>query len=300
MTDNVGHRSYPDAPMPPRFEGTSALEADHFGRRYGRSRRWAVKDLSVQIAHGTITALVGPNGAGKSTLLRSWVGFEPADRGHVLVNGLDVRHHGDETLRQIAYVSQANSLYPSLTISDHFQLAHIYRASFDMDRAFDHTDRLGLEEDRPVGELSGGEKAQVSLAIALALRTPILLLDEPLASLDPLARRDFLVALVRAVRETDSTAVLSSHIVTDVEQACDSLIVLSVGELLLHDTLANVRQTHIAVPATHAGDGKVGEFVGPTGEIAALVKTPTSTAEGATIEEVVLGYLASQRTRGSD
>jgi ABC-2 type transport system ATP-binding protein len=144
-----------------------------------------------------------------------------------------------------------------------------------------------------VGELSGGEQAQVALALAVGTHAKLLLLDEPLSSLDPLARRDFLATLIDDVRSRGATAVLSSHIVTDVEQACDRLVVLAAGRVVLEGTVADAQARHRTVPAPDSeGLDVVGRFGGPGGEALALVR---GAGGGATLEEVVLGYLASAR-----
>jgi ABC-type multidrug transport system ATPase subunit len=144
-----------------------------------------------------------------------------------------------------------------------------------------------------VGELSGGEQAQVALALALGTRAELLLLDEPLASLDPLARRDFLARLVVDVRERGATAVLTSHIVGDVEQVCDRLVVLGYGRVILDSSIELAKAEHSTIRASElAGQKTVGLFSGPRGEQLALVR---SAAGNATLEEIVLGHLASVR-----
>jgi ABC-2 type transport system ATP-binding protein len=150
-------------------------------------------------------------------------------------------------------------------------------------------------------ELSGGQQAQVGLALALGARAPVLLLDEPLASLDPLARREFLHVLVDAVRADGATALLSSHVITDIEQACDRLLALGNGQTLLdvsiHEAIAAHRvvdATELTAPAASAGS-VVGVFPGPAGERLALIRGDASRGRPATLEEVVLGHLAAGR-----
>lgn len=272
------------------------LVAEKVGRRYRRGRPWAIKDVDLAIPKGTITALVGPNGAGKSTLIRSWMGFERPDEGRVLVEGIDPRRNRTDAVRRIGYVPQSASLYRNLTVDDHFRFAAVCRPEFDRAHALDRTRSAGVGPDRKVGELSGGEQAQVALAIALGTRSPVLLLDEPLASLDPLARREFLAVLVDDVRTTGATAILSSHIVTDVQQACDSLVVLGFGRVALHAPVATARAEHRTVPeADLAGRTPVGNFIGPEGERLALLRSAEPALREATLEEIVLGYLAALR-----
>jgi ABC-2 type transport system ATP-binding protein len=274
------------------------LSAEGFGRRYRRRRPWAVRDLDLEIPRGSITALVGPNGAGKSTLIRSWMGFERPDEGRVYVEGMDVRRNRARAVEKLAYIPQANALYRDLTIADHFAMAAAYRRNFDTQLATDRVIEAELAVDRSVGELSGGEQAQVALSIALGTGAPILLLDEPLANLDPLARREFLAMLVDHARPSGRTAVLSSHIVTDVQQACDWLVVLAYGRVLLNESAKVAKGTHRTVTSDDQANDVVGRFIGADGERLALVRSDDPGLPEASIEEVVLGYMASQRPRG--
>jgi ABC-2 type transport system ATP-binding protein len=271
------------------------LVFERLGRRFRRNRPWALRDVSLEIPEGSITALVGANGAGKSTLIRACLGFERPNEGRVLVFGLDPRRDRAAVVGSIGYVPQATALYRGLTIDDHFVMAKAARPAFDTGFARAHVERVGLAMHRRVGELSGGEQAQVTLALALAGRAPLLLLDEPLASLDPLARRDFLTALLADVRGRGATAVLSSHIVTDVEQACDRLVVLADGQLVLADAVAAARDRYrIVVGDALDGGTVIGRFAGPDGGLLALVDG--GTGRPATLEEVVLGHLAARRS----
>jgi ABC-2 type transport system ATP-binding protein len=268
--------------------------AEALGRRYGRRRPWALRDVSLAVPAGSITALVGPNGAGKSTLLRSCIGFERPDEGRVAVCGHDVRHDRRRAVESVGYVPQSSALYRGLSIADHLTMAVAARERFDA--AFMRTlmDGAGLDLGRKVGDLSGGERAKVSLALALGCRPPVLLLDEPLASLDPLARRDFLAMLGASVRERATTVLLSSHIVTDVEQACDRLAVLSGGRLALDTDIAGARRTYRTSPAeVMAGRDVVGVFAGPDGRSLALHAEPAA-GQPASLEEIALGFLASR------
>jgi ABC-2 type transport system ATP-binding protein len=269
------------------------LVADSIGRRYHRNRPWALRGVSIDIPPGTITALVGPNGAGKSTMIRACVGVERLEEGRLLVNGIDPRRDRTRAVASVGYVPQRGALYRGLSIADHMTMAAAARPQFDGADAIERLRGLGLDQRRIVGELSGGEQAQVALALALGTRANLLLLDEPLSSLDPLARRDFLATLIEDVRGRGATAVLSSHIVTDVEQACDRLIVLAAGRVVLEGSVAEARERHRTVAeADAAGQDVVGRFGGPAGEPLALIR---GSGSGATLEEIVLGYLASVR-----
>jgi ABC-2 type transport system ATP-binding protein len=276
------------------------LQAEQFGRRYRRNRPWAVRDLSLIIPDGSITALVGPNGSGKSTLIRACLGFEVPDAGRVLVYGADPQRHRAAAVGAIGYIPQLASLYRSLTIEDHFTMAAAARPSFDRAYAIERMEAVRLSEKRKVAELSGGEQAQVALALALGTRAPMLLLDEPLASLDPLARRDFLVAMTVDVRQRRATAVLSSHLIADVDQICDWLIVLAEGRLALASSVAEAKKRfRIVTIADLNGQTVIGAFHGPNGEPMALVDT-LEAGRPATLEEIVLGHLAAARTRQAE
>jgi ABC-2 type transport system ATP-binding protein len=267
------------------------LETRELAKRYRRGV-WALQGIDLELPAGGITALVGPNAAGKSTLIKTWVGFEKPTRGSVRVAGIDPWKDRSGALAHLGYVPQSPALYDGLSVEDHLDLARQLRPSFDREYARSRLAQLDIPADRGARSLSGGQQAQVALAIALGTRAPILLLDEPLASLDPLARREFLHVLTDAVRGDGATALLSSHIVTDVEQACDRLIVLGVGRILLHDTVADAMAAH-AISSTEHPDA-VGSFGAPDGSRIWLVRGTGD--RPATLDEVVLGYLASGRS----
>jgi ABC-2 type transport system ATP-binding protein len=292
---------------------TAVLEAHGFGKRY-RRRTWALRGVDLTVPEGTITALVGPNGSGKSTLIRAWIGFERATEGRLSTGGVDPQRDRKGAVERVGYVPQSPSLYRDLTIRDHITLARTLRDGFDGPMAAGYVERLSIPLNAKASDLSGGEQAQVGLALALATRAPILLLDEPLASLDPLARREFLHLMVEAVRASGATALLSSHVITDIEQACDRLIVLGKGHTLLDLSVAEALAHHRVVEGTASDtigvvglDAFVGAFPAPAGEPLALVRTPVVVAAGgpvigrsATLEEVVIGHLAAGRRRAID
>lgn len=276
---------------------TYGFEAHGLGKRY-RRRHWALRDVDVAIPPGSITALVGPNGAGKSTLIKAGIGFERPTAGRVLVDGVDPWKQRGRAIGRVGYVPQSPSLYRELTVEDHVRLATSLRPGFDGDHARRRLDQLAIPLNAPADELSGGQQAQVGLALALGTRAPVLLLDEPLASLDPLARREFLHVLVDAVRADGSTALLSSHVITDIEQACDRLLVLGGGRKLLDLSIAESIAAHRIVETISAADEVVGTFMDVDGSMVSLVRTSSgSIPQGrpATLEEVVLGHLAAGR-----
>jgi ABC-2 type transport system ATP-binding protein len=266
------------------------LEARGLTKRYRRGVV-ALAGIDLELPAGGITALVGPNAAGKSTLIKTWVGFEKPTRGSVSVMGVDPWRDRSAALANVGYVPQSPTLYDALSVDDHLDLAGQLRPGFDRAYAQQRLAQLDIPAARGARTLSGGQQAQVALAMALGTRAPILLLDEPLAALDPLARREFLHVVADAVRSDGATAVLSSHIVTDVEQACDRLIVLGVGRVLLHETVAVALDQH-AIASADRPDA-VASFAAADGARIALVRGAGD--RPATLEEVVLGYLASGR-----
>ena len=177
----------------------AVLEARGLAKRYRRGV-WALTGIDLDIPAGGITALVGPNAAGKSTLIKTWVGFERPTRGSVAVMGVDPWRDRSGALAHLGYVPQSPALYDGLSVDDHLDLAVQLRPGFDRASARKRLDDLGIPAGRGAGTLSGGQQAQVALALALGTRARILLLDEPLASLDPLARREFLHVVTDAVR----------------------------------------------------------------------------------------------------
>ncbi len=281
------------------------LVAAGLAKRYGR-RTTALGGIDVSIERGSITALVGPNGAGKSTLIKAWVGFERPSAGRVAVEGIDPWVNRTGALAHVGYVPQIATLYRELTVADHVALGRELRgATFDVSIAVRRLEQLEIPLGSKGGELSGGQAAQVELALALATRAKVLLLDEPLASLDPLARREFLHVLVDAVRSSGSTVLLSSHVITDIQQACDHLVVLGAGRKLLDARIDDAIATHRILAGTQPDvPGAIGAFIEADGTQITLIGPadgPTavavSDARPATLEEVVLGYLASARPK---
>jgi ABC-2 type transport system ATP-binding protein len=277
------------------IESEPVLTANGLWKRYRRRGPWVIQDVSVTIPAGSITAIVGPNGAGKSTLIRTWMGFERPSQGSVSVVGIDPWRKRPAALAQIGYVPQAASLYRGLSVREHLEFARVLRPAFDFDLARGHLIALGIPARQRAGDLSGGQQAQLGLAIALGTRAPVLLLDEPLASLDPLARRDFLRILVDAVRDGGHTAFLSSHIVTDVEEACDRLIVISDGQIRLDASVAEARAGHWIAGDLSEPPDVVGSFPAPNGRQIRVGRdiSPSGNVRPASLEEIVLAYLAA-------
>jgi ABC-2 type transport system ATP-binding protein len=201
----------------------SAISTQGLGKRYGS--KWALRDCTIEVPEGSVTALVGPNGAGKTTLLQLAVGLTRPSAGDVTVLGLSPRDPA--LLARVGFVGQEHPLHRGFTVAETMKLGRKLNPGWDDALAHERLQRLDLPLDRTVGRLSGGQRAQVALTVALAKRPELLLLDEPVASLDPLARREFLNALMEAVSETGLTVILSSHIVAELERVCDHLVILA-------------------------------------------------------------------------
>ncbi|MEU5714963.1 ABC transporter ATP-binding protein [Streptomyces sp. NPDC020403] len=207
----------------------AAIEANGLGMTYGRKRGWALRDCSFRLPTGRICALVGPNGAGKSTLLALAAGLLRPTEGTLRVLG---SHHPDETRARIAYVSQDKPLYPQLTVADTLWAgAQLNPAVWDSAAAA----RVAgsLPQDARVRTLSGGQRTRLALALALGKRPELMLLDEPMADLDPLARHQLMGVLMAEAAEHSTTIVMSSHILTELEGACDYVLLVDGGRVRL-------------------------------------------------------------------
>jgi ABC-2 type transport system ATP-binding protein len=214
----------------------NVIEATGLGKRYGR--KWALRDCTVAIPQGHVTGLVGPNGAGKTTLLSMAVGLVAPTTGTVTVAG---EIAGSPRAReQIAFVAQDAPLYRNLPVRDMLHVARNLNRQWNNERAVARLTALGIPLKSLVGTLSGGQQAQLALTIALARRPLVLVLDEPLAALDPLARHDFMTSLLEAVAADQISAVFSTHVVAELDQAVDYLVVLGRGEVLLTGTVADL------------------------------------------------------------
>ncbi len=207
-----------------------AVLTEALSKKYGP--KWALASCNVAVPEGRLCALVGPNGAGKSTLLQLGAGLLKPTAGRIEVLG-SVPAQDPAWLGQIGYLAQDIPLYRRLNAGELLGMGRHLNPRWDDALARRRLTDLGLPLDKPVGLLSGGERAQVALALALGKHPRLLLLDEPVASLDPLARREFLVSLAAACAESDLTVVLSSHLVADIERICDYLVVLSASQVQL-------------------------------------------------------------------
>ncbi|MFI8853326.1 ABC transporter ATP-binding protein [Streptomyces sp. 891-h] len=202
---------------------SAVLRAQALGKKY--KQRWALRDCDLDIPAGRVVGLVGPNGAGKSTLLNLASGLLTPTAGTIEVCG-GRPAAGVDQLAKVGFVAQDTPTYASLSVADHLDLGRHLNPTWDDALARDRIRRLGLDPKQRAGKLSGGQRAQLALTLGIAKRPELLLLDEPVAALDPLARREFMQDLMEAVAEHEMSVVLSSHLVSDVERACDHVIVL--------------------------------------------------------------------------
>jgi ABC-2 type transport system ATP-binding protein len=284
---------------------TAVIEVQGLGKRY--RRRWALRDCTLSIPAGRVVGLVGVNGAGKSTLLHLVVGLLQPTTGTVSVLG-DRPAAGPSALARVAFLAQDAPLYPSLTVAEHLELGRRLNGGWDHDVATARIAALGLVRDQPAGRLSGGQRAQLALTMAIAKRPELLVLDEPVASLDPLARRDFLQGLMEAVAERDLTVVLSSHVLADVERVCDHLVLLDDGRVRVAGDIDDLLAGHRLLTGARRHPCRL-----PTGQVVVeahhterqsrlLVRTgapihdPWWEVDEVGLEELVLAYMSGPGT----
>jgi ABC-2 type transport system ATP-binding protein len=220
---------------------STVLEADGLGKRY--RKRWALRDCTSGVPRRRVVGVVGPNGAGKTTLLSLAVGLLVPTAGRIAVMGSRPGESPGQ-LGRVGFVAQHNPLYSSLTVADHLRMGAWLNPMWDADMAETRINELGLDPRQRAGKLSGGQHAQLALTLALAKRPELLVLDEPVASLDPLARREFLQRLMEAAADDDMTVVLSSHLIADLERICDYVIVLANSRVQLAGDVEALLSSH--------------------------------------------------------
>jgi len=282
----------------------AAIQASKLGRRYRRS--WALRDCTLAIPEGRVAGLVGPNGVGKTTLLRLAAGLLAPTCGTISVLGQDPAA-GPAQLARVGFVAQDTPVYARMSVADHLRLGAWLNPRWEGELARRRVAQAGLDPAQRAGSLSGGQRAQLALTLALAKRPEFLILDEPAASLDPLARREFLRGLMEAVAEHGVSVVLSSHLAADLERVCDYLVVLvasrvrEAGEvstlLASHHRLSGPRRDPGALPAGI----EVIEESHTDKQSTLLVRTdqevhdPSWTVTPVGLEDLVLGYMSGAR-----
>jgi len=220
---------------------TAVIESCKLGKRY--HSMWALSDCTLSIPSGHVVGLVGPNGAGKSTLLNIATGLLAPTTGTIEVLGTPPAARPAE-LSRVGFVAQDAPVYTALTVAEHLRVGARLNPRWDARLAHARIERLGLNLKQKAGTLSGGQRAQLALTLAIGKRPELLILDEPVARLDPLARREFLGELMEAVAEQDLSVLMSSHLVSDLERVCDYLIVLVVSRVCVAGPVEELLATH--------------------------------------------------------
>jgi ABC-2 type transport system ATP-binding protein len=284
----------------------AVLETQGLGKRY--RRRWALSDCTLSIPAGHVVGLVGPNGAGKTTLLHLAVGLLTPTAGTIKVLG-GRPASGPAQLARVGFLAQDAPAYEGLSVADHLKLGARLNPDWDAALARSRIDRLELDPGQKAGTLSGGQRAQLALTLAVAKQPELLVLDEPVASLDPLARREFLQDLMGAAVEQELSVVLSSHLVADLERVCDYLIVLVGSQVRIAGPVDELLATHhlLTGPCRDTGTLPAGQQVISAShtdvQSTLLVRTsdpimdPAWTVSEVGLEDLVLAYMSQATPR---
>jgi ABC-2 type transport system ATP-binding protein len=283
-------------------DGANAvIQTSGLGRQYRRT--WALRDCTLTIPKGHVVGLVGPNGAGKTTLLRLATGMLAPTRGTITVLGQRPAA-GPAQLARVGFVAQDTAVYARMTVADHLRLGAWLNPGWDDNLARQRISQLGLKPKQRAGSLSGGQRAQLALTLAMAKRPELLILDEPVASLDPLARREFLQGLMEAVAEQRLSVVLSSHLVADLERVCDYLVVLVASQVRVAGEVSDLLASHrrLSGPRRDPGTLPAGQEVITEShtdkQSSLLVRTdgpvldPAWAVTPVSLEDLVLAYMS--------
>ena len=270
-------------------EGSAALVAAGLGKRYRRG--WALQDCTFTLPAGRIAALIGPNGAGKSTLMSLATGLLRETAGSV------------EVLGKPGFLAQGKPLYPRFTVEEMLRAGRKLNPDWDDEYARRLVDEAGVPLGARIRTLSGGQRTRVALAVALGRRPGVVLLDEPLADLDPLARQEVMRAPMAEVAETGTTVVLSSHVIADLDGICDHLLLLSDGRVRLAGDVEDLLAEHrlligprsLEVPPEVVVERRDAERQS-TVLVRGLADLPDVEVVDPTLEELALGYFRAGRT----
>jgi ABC-2 type transport system ATP-binding protein len=287
---------------------TAVIEAAGLGKRYGR-RGWGLRDATLAIPEGKVVGLVGPNGAGKSTLLHLAVGLLAPTTGTISVLG---QRPGASAaaLAQVGFVSQDEPVYARLSVAGHLRMGAWLNPGWDAALAAARIEAAGLDPGQRAGSLSGGQRAQLVLTLAMAKRPRLLALDEPIASLDPLARREFLAALMEHAAAGPVSVIVSSHLVADLERVCEYLIVLADSRVQVAGEISGLLATHRKLtgprrdPAALPAGQQVIEASHTDKQSTLLIRTeqpvadPAWAARPVSLEDLVLAYMSRARGGG--
>ncbi|MEV6009712.1 ABC transporter ATP-binding protein [Streptomyces sp. NPDC051976] len=286
-----------------------AVEAREVSRRYGQV--WALRECSFQLPANRVIALVGANGAGKSTLMSIISGMLPATGGSLLVGGRPVAKGGrraDESACRVALLAQDKPLYRDFSVADMLRFGRSTNRVWDQRRALSWLARFDVPLDRGCGRLSGGQRAQVALAVALGTRPELLLLDEPLSNLDPVARTEVTGELMAEAAETGMTVMLSTHIVAELAGVSDHLLLLAAGHPILTGDVDDLLAGHTRLSGPRAdqppGPGTVVSAQHTGRQSTFIVRTPVEagappvvapgwSAQPLSLEDLVFTYLKS-------
>jgi ABC-2 type transport system ATP-binding protein len=280
---------------------SGVIEASGLGKQYRRT--WALRDCTLTIPDGCVVGLVGPNGAGKTTLLQLATGLLAPTRGTISVLG-EPPAASPAQLARIGFVAQDTPVYARMRVADHLRMGAWLNPGWDDELAQRRIGQLGLDPRQRAGSLSGGQRAQLALTLALAKRPELLLLDEPVASLDPLARREFLRSLMEAVAEHGTSVVMSSHLVADLERVCDYLIVLVASRVRIAGEVSALLGSHRRLsgprrdPATLPAGQDVIEESHTDKQSVLLIRTsepvhdPAWTVTPVNLEDLVIAYMS--------
>jgi ABC-2 type transport system ATP-binding protein len=286
---------------------TAAIESVGLGKRY--HRRWALADTTLSIPSGRVVGLVGPNGAGKTTLLHLAVGLLQPTAGTISVLG-HTPASDPLTLAKTGFLAQDSPVYSRLSVDDHLRAGAWLNPRWDAEFASTRIDELGLDRRQRAGTLSGGQRSQLALTMAVAKRPELLLLDEPVAALDPLARREFLQTLMQVAAVQGVGIVLSSHLIADLERVCDYLVVLVGGRIALSGDVDEIRATHHLLSGPQRDHLPSGQHIleeNHTGRQSTfLIRTtdpifdPSWTVTPVTLDDIVLAYMKQARDGAVD
>jgi ABC-2 type transport system ATP-binding protein len=286
---------------------TAVIETGGLGKRY--RRLWALSDCTLSVPAGHVVGLVGPNGAGKTTLLGLATGMLAPTAGTIEVLG-GRPGAGPAQLARVGYLAQDAPVYAGLPVADHLKLGAHLNPGWDAELARARIKRLDLDPGQKAGALSGGQRAQLALTLAVAKRPELLILDEPVASLDPLARREFLQYLMESVGEQSLSVVLSSHLVADLERVCDYLIVLVGSRVQVAGPVEELLATHHLLSGPRRDPGSLPDGMRVISashtdvQSTLLVRTsgpvldPAWMVSGVGLEDLVLAYMSQAAGRG--
>jgi len=288
---------------------TAVLETTGLGKQYGRS--WALRDCTLAIPAGKVVGLVGPNGAGKTTLLHLAVGLLEPTSGTIEILGSRPAESPAQ-LGRVGFVAQETPTYATFSVADHLRLGSWLNPGWNSEQAERRIRELGLDPGQRVGKLSGGQRAQLALTLAIAKRPELLILDEPVASLDPVARRDFLRGLMEVVAEHGVSVVVSSHLVADLERVCDHLVVLVDSRVQVEGEIEQLLASHHRLigprrePARLPANQEVIEAIHADRQSTLIVRAddpihdPAWSVEQLSMEDLVLAYMDRAARTGTE